>query len=168
MDKLIAMAASTICAAALTMSACASRADPPAAAADGEFVDVGYSDAAGLRSEFATTVGDRVFFEVDRFALTPRARATLSRQAEWLSRRGLLGVVIAGNCDRREALHDNVDLAARRMDAVFGYLSTHGIAFIRIRKVSYGKDRPLDPGTSEAAMARNRSAQIILIGLASR
>jgi peptidoglycan-associated lipoprotein len=164
MIKLIAITASTFCAVGLMTSTCAARAE----AADSAFVDAGSSDAASLQPAFAATIGDRVFFGFHGFTLSPQARATLSKQAVWLSRRSQLGVVIAGHCDLREARDGAVDLAARRTDAVFGYLSAQGIAFIRIRKVPYGVDRPLDTGTTEAALARNRSAQIILVGLSSR
>jgi len=165
MIKLVVIAVSTICAVGPMMPACAARPEP---AADNALVDIGSSDAASLQPAFATTIGDRVFFGFDGFTLSQEARAILSRQAAWLSRHGQLGVVIAGNCDALEARHCALDLAARRADAVFEYLSAQGIAFIRIRKVSYGVDRPLDTGTTEAALARNRSAQIILVGLSSR
>jgi peptidoglycan-associated lipoprotein len=164
MVKLIALIASTICATGLMTPSCAAHAEPAGSASG----DTGFSEAAGLQPEFATSVGDRVFFGFDHFNLSRDARSTLSRQADWLSRRGRMGIVIAGNCDAREARDGAVDLVARRTDAVFEYLSTHGIAFVRIRKVSYGMDRPLDTGTTEAAFARNRSVQIILVGLGSR
>jgi len=126
-------------------------------------VDERLSDAASLQPRFAATVG--VFFELDGFTLTREARARLARQAAWLSPRSQLAVVIAGHCDPHEA---GVDHAVRRADAVFDYLSAHGMAFIRIRKVSCDADRPLDTATSQAGSAGHRSAQIILIDLSSR
>src|SRR5580704_8834747 len=123
MDKLVAIAASTIFGVGLMISACAARSAPFGSVAGRAVVGVAPADAVSLQPQFAATVGDRVSFEPDRFTLTREARARLARQRAWLSSRGPFAVVIAGHCDSREARNGGVDLAARRTDAVFDYLS---------------------------------------------
>src|SRR6195256_7078970 len=63
--------------AALTIAACANK--------NNELADAGMNSAApGSQQDFVVNVGDRVFFETDQTDLTPQARATLDKQAQWL------------------------------------------------------------------------------------
>jgi peptidoglycan-associated lipoprotein len=52
----------------------------------------------------------------------------------------------------------NLALGELRARAARDYLVGLGVAAERLRVVSYGKERPLDPGTGEGAWARNRRA----------
>ncbi|MCL2029867.1 MAG: OmpA family protein, partial [Deltaproteobacteria bacterium] len=53
-------------------------------------------------------------------------------------------------------------LGDRRARAAYNYITSLGIAGNRLSTVSYGKERPLDPGHNEAAWARNRRAQFVI------
>src|SRR5262249_56252912 len=63
--------------AALSIAACANKTN--------QFADAGNSAAPGSQQDFVVNVGDRVFFETDQTDLTPQARATLDKQAQWLA-----------------------------------------------------------------------------------
>ena len=65
-------------------------------------------------------------------------------------------VVVEGNCDQRGTAEYNLALGERRAQASAQYLTNLGIPADRLSTVSYGKERPLDPGTSQAAYAKNR------------
>ena len=55
----------------------------------------------GSREEFVAEVGDRIFFGLDQYDLTPEARTTLERQAFWLRKYPSATVTIEGHCDER-------------------------------------------------------------------
>jgi peptidoglycan-associated lipoprotein len=99
-----------------------------------------------------------VRFELDSAALTDEARSTLEKHALWLQGQRDVRVTIEGHCDERGTIEYNLALGEQRARAVRDYLASLGVAGGRLRVVSYGKERPLDPGSDEAAMARNRRA----------
>jgi len=99
-----------------------------------------------------------VRFEYDSAALTDEARSVLEKHALWLQGQRDVRVIVEGHCDERGTVEYNLALGEQRARAVRDYLSSLGVAGARLRVVSYGKERPLDPGSDEAAMARNRRA----------
>ena len=99
-----------------------------------------------------------VHFELDSAALTDEARSTLEKHALWLQGQRDVRVTIEGHCDERGTVEYNLALGEQRARAVREYLASLGVAGARLKVVSYGKERPLDPGSDEAAWARNRRA----------
>lgn len=97
-------------------------------------------------------------FELDSAALSDEARSTLEKHALWLQSQRDVRVTIEGHCDERGTIEYNLALGEQRARAARDYLTSLGVAAARLRVVSYGKERPLDPGNDEAAMARNRRA----------
>jgi peptidoglycan-associated lipoprotein len=69
---------------------------------------------------------------------------------------GGLRIRIAGHCDERGSDEYNLALGNRRAIAAKQYLVSHGIDAGRIETVSYGKERPSDPGHTEEAWSKNR------------
>ncbi|KAF0174479.1 MAG: OmpA family protein [Hyphomonadaceae bacterium] len=119
--------------------------------------------APGSLDDFRVTVGERVFFGYDRFDLSPEARATLEKQAAWLRRYGTVRVLIAGSADERGTREYNLALGARRAASAKEYLVGLGVPANRVETVSYGKERPLDPRSSDEAHALNRNAHTQLV-----
>ncbi len=117
----------------------------------------------GSLDDFRVTVGERVFFGYDRFDLSPEARATLEKQAAWLRRYGSVRVLIAGSADERGTREYNIGLGARRAASAKEYLVGLGVPAGRIETVSYGKERPLDPRSTEEAHSLNRNAHTQLV-----
>ena len=72
-------------------------------------------------------------------------------------------VRIEGNCDERGTREYNLALGARRANAVREYLVSHGIGAARISTVSYGKEKPVDPGSGEEADQHNRNAHTAIV-----
>lgn len=110
----------------------------------------------GSQEDFVVNVGDRVFFDFDKYNLKPPARATLDRQAAWLKQYAGKRVVIEGHCDERGTREYNLALGERRANSVKNYLINQGIAANRITTISYGKERPVALGSNEAAWSQNR------------
>ena len=111
----------------------------------------------GTEQDFVVNVGDRVYFDYDQYTVKPTAAPVLSAQATWLQRYPAVRVRLEGNADERGTEEYNLALGARRAASVKAFLVEHGIAPSRIETISYGKERPLDPGSDEAAWAKNRN-----------
>ncbi len=112
----------------------------------------------GTVQDFVVNVGDRVYFDYDKFVIRPDAAARLAAQANWLNRYPSVHVRIEGNADERGTEDYNFALGAKRADAVKTFLVEHEVSPSRITTISYGKERPIDPGTGETAWSHNRNA----------
>jgi peptidoglycan-associated lipoprotein len=112
----------------------------------------------GSQQDLAQTAGDRVYFEFDRSDITPEAQQILQRQAEWLQHYPNVTVTIEGHCDERGTREYNLALGERRAAAVKNVLVAAGIPASRVSTTSYGKERPIVPGSNEEAWAQNRVA----------
>jgi len=97
-----------------------------------------------------------IFFDFDKSNITPDAKAILDKNAEWTSKNPTAKIRIEGNCDERGTNEYNMALGERRATSAKQYLVTLGIAANRLTTVSYGEEKPLDPGHDEAAWAKNR------------
>ena len=113
----------------------------------------------GSQQDFVINVGELVYFDFDKYDIRPDAQPILDGQAAWLRRYQDVRVRIEGNCDERGPREYNLALGARRANSVRDYLIAHGVAAGRITTISYGKEKPLDPGSDEQAWARNRNAR---------
>ena len=118
----------------------------------------------GSQMDLEESAGHRVFFALDQYTLTPQAQATLAKQAAWLKEYPETRVLLAGNCDERGTREYNLALGARRAEAAKAYLVSLGVDGSRITTVSYGKERPIDPRSTEAAWSMNRNATTTLTG----
>jgi peptidoglycan-associated lipoprotein len=165
----------TIALAAAALAACASKKPPPPAATPytppaapaappppapppPPVSSAPVGAVPGSEQDFVATAGDRVFFDLDQYDLRDDARAVLDRQAQWLQRYPQVMVRIEGNADERGTREYNLALGSRRAESVRAYLASRGVAASRMTTISYGKERPIDPGSNEEAWARNRNA----------
>jgi peptidoglycan-associated lipoprotein len=117
----------------------------------------------GSAQDFIINAGDRVYFDYDSFEIRPDAVPVLGAQASWLQRYPGVRIRIEGNADERGTREYNFALGARRAQAVADYLASRGVNRARISTVSYGKERPIDPGTGEQAWARNRNGHTSIV-----
>ena len=104
----------------------------------------------------ADGVPDRVFFATNESVLTTASRDTLRKQAAWLRKNSDINVVLEGHADERGTREYNLALGERRANAAKDYLMTYGISENRISVISYGKERPVDSGSSPLAWSKNR------------
>ncbi len=145
-----------------TVSACATKPAPVAEAPPAPVAATPpprpVGPVPGSAEDFRVSVGDRVFFDYDQYALRGDARATLDKQAAWLKRYGAVRVLVDGNADERGTREYNLALGERRANAARQYLIAQGIPAARLKTISYGKERPDPVGSDEAAWARNRRA----------
>jgi peptidoglycan-associated lipoprotein len=107
-----------------------------------------------------------VLYPYDRADLDASARSTLEEKSRILSARPDVRLKIEGHADERGSVEYNLALSLRRAEAARNFLVDYGIDRNRLDVVPFGEERPIDTGTSEAAYARNRRAEfIILTGL---
>jgi peptidoglycan-associated lipoprotein len=116
----------------------------------------------GSQQDLAATAGDRVFFAFDSAEITPEAQLVLQRQAEWLKRYPNVTVTIEGHTDERGTREYNLALGERRAQAARNVLVALGMSASRISTISYGKERPAVPGSTEEAYAQNRRAVTVV------
>lgn len=112
----------------------------------------------GGQDDLEQNVGHRVFFALDQYSLSPQAQSTLQRQADFLKQYPGVRIQVSGNCDERGTREYNLALGARRAEAARAYLVSMGVDSSRITTVSYGKERPIDPRSTEDAWSLNRNA----------
>ena len=104
-----------------------------------------------------------IYFDFDRYEVRPDQRPTMQANAQKLT--GDLArfrLVIEGHADERGTNEYNMNLGDQRANAAREYLLSLGVPASRIRIVSYGEERPADPGHGEESWARNRRAEFLL------
>jgi peptidoglycan-associated lipoprotein len=103
-----------------------------------------------------------VFYVYDSADVAGDMQATLQKNAEILKQYPSWVVTIEGHCDERGTAEYNLTLGERRAQASRAYLVSLGIPAERLKTVSYGKEFPFDPGTTEEAYAKNRRAHFVV------
>ena len=148
-----------IAAALLLLGACASKDDTNLASTDtGASVQPSgpSGPVPGSLEDWSMNVPDRVFFAVDSSSVDEADRQALSRQVAWLQQYPQVMVTVEGHCDERGTREYNLALGARRANSVKNYLVSQGVDGSRVTTISYGKERPVDPRSTEAAWRVNR------------
>ena len=124
-----------------------------------EGINVEDLERTQLTKAFEKQTTPIVYFAFDSSELTSEAKDSLTGQAEFLKENPEALIVIAGNCDERGTEEYNLALGKRRAVAVENFLKARGVKSVRIKVISYGKERPIALGSSEEAWAKNRNAQ---------
>jgi len=120
-----------------------------------------YGPPPSRRIERAAFVAE-IHFGGGRLDLDAAAKLVLESQVAWLKRETDATVVLEGHCDERGTSEYNLALGQRRAEAVKRAMVAAGIAPERVTVISLGKERPRDPGHTEAAWAKNRRVDTIL------
>lgn len=138
------------------LAACSSS---PTASTTGSGAGMSAAGAApGSEQDLVANVGDRVFYDFNKYSLSSDADATLGRQAAWLAKYPNINILVAGNADERGTETYNLALGNRRADTARDYLVAQGVAATRVQTISYGKNCPVASGNDDAAYQQNRNA----------
>ena len=129
----------------------------------------GGGDTAGL-DEFEGMIKDpaalaayTVHFKFDSATVQNSEQANIASVAQALVSDVNTKLLIEGNCDERGTEEYNRSLGERRALALREALAKVNVSPDRVRTISYGKDKPADPGHDEAAWAKNRRGDFILL-----
>jgi peptidoglycan-associated lipoprotein len=105
-----------------------------------------------------------VYFEYDSNVVRDEFRPMIQAHARFLLDNPKLRITIQGNTDERGSREYNLALGQRRADAVRQVMSVLGVTERQMEPVSLGEERPRATGSTEAAFAENRRADILYDG----
>ena len=105
---------------------------------------------------------DKVYFAYNSAKIRKGDQGTLDKNAEWLKANNAARVTVEGYCDERGTAEYNLALGERRAKSAVKYLVGKGIPAKNLKTVSFGKDKPADPGHDEKAWAKNRRVEFVL------
>lgn len=104
-----------------------------------------------------------IHFDFDKYDIRPGDAEILKGNAALLMKYPKVKIQIEGHCDERGTVEYNLALGERRASNTKKYLISLGILADRISTISYGKERPLDPGHNEEAWGKNRRAHKVIL-----
>jgi len=160
MRRMASFKLAAICCCFLALAACSKKNTPDLEAGTG-----GIGQARpGSEQDFATNVGDRIYFIVDQSDLTPEGQEILTKQAQWLQRYPNVVVQVEGHSDERGTREYNIALSARRATATREFLIAQGVNPRRISSIAYGKERPAALCDAEQCWTQNRRAVTVITG----
>ena len=113
-------------------------------------------EAAERARAVAADMAAMINFDYDQAVVRPADQATLDRKAAIMAANANLKIRISGHADERGSDEYNLALGNRRAAAAKRYLVSKGVDGSRIDVISYGEERPLNPGNDESAYAQNR------------
>ena len=130
----------------------------------------GPSDMAGKQMAMAgiaatqekPSLFEDIHFDFDKSFIREDAKPALQRVADYLKKNPGASTVIEGHCDERGTAEYNLALGERRAASAKSYLVSLGVKGGALSTVSFGKEKPVDPGHNEEAWAKNRRAHIVL------
>lgn len=121
------------------------------------------TDEQRLRQELdqLAASGNVVYFDYDRAEVLPDGMPILQRYADFLVKNPDARVRLEGHTDERGTREYNVGLGERRSQSVAQILRARGVSGDQLEIISYGKERPAQLGSNEAAWAKNRRVEIV-------
>jgi len=118
----------------------------------------------GIEGEvFESALLKDIHFDFDKYDIRPGDAEVLKANAAVLVKNPNAKIQIEGHCDERGTAEYNLALGERRANSTKSYLTSLGISTNRLSTISYGKERPLDPGHNEEAWAKNRRSHFIIL-----
>ena len=123
----------------------------------------GLDEFDGMIKDPAALAAYTIHFGFDSAAIKSSEQANLEAVATALKGDPNTKLLVEGNCDDRGTEEYNRSLGERRALAAREALAKDGVDPARIRTISYGKDKPADPGHDEAAWAKNRRDDFVLL-----
>lgn len=121
------------------------------------------NSAAATGKDGALQAGlNKVYFDFNSPTLSPEARVILAKNAELMKKQASVKIRIEGNCDEAGSDDYNLSLGESRAKSAMNYLQSLGIQPDRLSIISYGKEKPADPGHGEAARAKNRRDEFVI------
>jgi peptidoglycan-associated lipoprotein len=125
---------------------------------------VSISEVDPVRSDDVVVVSELpvIYFPYNSFALSDGMRVRIQGAAQWINARAQgRQIIIEGHCDERGTAEYNMSLGHDRAATVRAALYELGVDPAMLSTVSYGEERPADPGNDETAFQKNRRVQFL-------
>jgi len=106
---------------------------------------------------------DTIHFEYDSATVRPSEHSKITAVADYLKSNTSNAVKVEGHCDERGTDEYNRALGERRAIAIREELVKAGVEAGRVDTVSFGRDRPVDTGHSDAAHRKNRRGEFVAL-----
>ena len=137
------------------------------------------SDDAGSEAQSFGTEGDQagalqqledpesllavriIYFDYDSSTVLTQFEEIIQAHAGFLLANPDVTTTLEGHADERGSREYNLALSERRANAVKKQLVVLGASPNQIRTVSYGEERPADPGHDEQAWSLNRRVEFV-------
>ncbi|PIR17376.1 MAG: peptidoglycan-associated lipoprotein [Deltaproteobacteria bacterium CG11_big_fil_rev_8_21_14_0_20_49_13] len=114
------------------------------------------------KREAAAPPVTRVYFPFASDVILPAVEKELDQNVSWLKRNNGIYIILEGHCDEVGPKEYNMELGDRRARTVKAYLMEMGVDPERvIMLVSYGSERPLNPGHKVEDLRENRRAEFV-------
>ena len=104
-----------------------------------------------------------IYFDFDSSEIKGEGTDIIAAHAKYLAAHSNIKIRLEGNTDERGSREYNIGLGERRAQAVRRALLLQGASDPQISTVSYGAERPVDPGHDEASWAKNRRVEIVYV-----
>ena len=105
---------------------------------------------------------ENIYFDFDKSFIRNDAKPILEKVAAHMKKTPEAKLQIEGHCDERGTSEYNMALGQRRADSTKKYLVNLGVDGSRLSTITYGEEKPADPGHNEKAWAKNRRAVFVL------
>lgn len=102
-----------------------------------------------------------IHFDFDTATITDAEKQKLNGNVAWMSKNSAAKLLIEGHCDQRGSTEYNLSLGERRANAVKAMMVKLGVSESRLSTTSFGKEKLIATGDSEAEMAQNRRANFV-------
>jgi len=117
----------------------------------------------GIEGEvFESSLLKPIFFDFDKYDIRPADTEILKGNSAFLKKFPNVKIQIEGHCDERGTNEYNLALGERRANSTKKYITSLGITADRVSTISYGEEKPLDPGHNEEAWTKNRRANFLI------
>lgn len=111
----------------------------------------------------ATFAAQTVLFDFDKSSIKPSEVSKLEEVVRRMKTMPGKNLLIEGHCDERGTEEYNRSLGDKRAGSIREWLATHGLSADDVHTITFGEDKPVDPGHNEAAYSKNRRGEIILL-----
>lgn len=139
---------------------------------DQYFLKNGISDSAAQKNivlqpieKNAAIVLKNIFFETNRFELSPASVTELDKLVSLLQENPTIKIEIGGHTDNVGKAADNLTLSDHRAKAVVDYLLTKKIDPARLSAKGYGMTQPVADNNTTEGRALNRRTEMKITGL---
>jgi len=117
----------------------------------------------GIEGEvFESSLLKPIHFDFDKYDIRPADAEILKGNSTLLKKFPNVKIQIEGHCDERGTNEYNLALGERRANSTKKYLTSLGVTADRVSTISYGEEKPMDPGHNEEAWTKNRRANFLI------
>jgi peptidoglycan-associated lipoprotein len=117
----------------------------------------------GWNQDREALAANTVHFDYDKSAIRSNEQKNVAAVADYLKANSEKAVLVEGHCDERGTDEYNRALGVRRAGAIRDELVRLGVGADRVDTISFGRDKPVDPSRTEAARAKNRRGEFVVL-----